>query len=72
MRTMKYCIEIGDLENPCEYILQSKWFDTEEQALEWTKGILFWDNRYTISLMRSEWDSENDTYKDIEFVRYLK
>lgn len=71
METYKYFIEISNLDNPCEYILQSRFFDTEEQAIEWVRSITFWDKRYTISLMRAEWDTENDVYNDIYFVRYL-
>lgn len=69
---MKYYIEVCDTENPCEYILQSEFFDTEGQALEWAKKITYLSTQHSISLMCAEWDSENDVYGDIEFVRYLR
>lgn len=69
---MKYYIEVCDWESPCEYILQSKFFDTEKQAVKWAKAIAFLSDRYSVSLMATEWDNENDTYGEIEFVRYLK
>lgn len=68
---MKYYIEISDLDDACGYILQSRFFDTEEQAIKWARSITFLDKRYTVSLMQAEWDNENDTYNDIFFVRYL-
>ena len=67
----KYYIEISDFDNHCEYIMQSRWYDTEEQALEFAKNLSFLDKRYSISLMWAEWDTENDTYYDIEFGRYI-
>lgn len=69
---MKYYIEIGDLESPCEYIMQSKFFDTEEEAVEWATAVTWLDNQYSISLMQADYDSENDIFNDIGFVRYLK
>lgn len=68
----KYYIEICDMESPCEYIMQSKWFDTEQEAIKWAKDISFLDMQYSISLMSSEWDVSDDTYTDIDFERYLK
>lgn len=67
----KYYIEIADMDNPCEYMFQSEWFDTEKQALNWAKKIDFLSKQYSISLMTSEWNTILDTYIDIEFVRYL-
>lgn len=67
----KYYIEIGDMDNPCEYIMQSKWFNTEKQAIKFAKNIDFLNNQYSISLMWSYWDTATDTYVDIEFGRYL-
>ena len=67
----KYYIEIVDLDNPCEYAMQSKWFDNEDQAIKWAKDITFLSKQYSISLMTSNWNIEEDRYEDIEFVRYL-
>lgn len=68
---MKYYIEISDLDDACGYILQSRFFDTEEQAIKWARSITFLDKHYNVSLMQAEWDNENYTYNDIYFVRYL-
>ena len=66
----KYYIEISENEG---YILQSQWFDTEEQAIEWSKAITYLDTLYYgMWLMSSEWDEENDTYTDIDCVREIE
>ena len=66
----KYYIEISEFES-VEYMFQSKWFDTEQQAIEWAKSIYFLDTRYDIWLMTSIWNIEEDTYTDIESVRRI-
>lgn len=48
----KFYIEISDWESPCEYMFQSEWFDTEEQALEWAKNIAFLNKQYLIKIFR--------------------
>lgn len=69
---MKYYIEIEDLEAPYECIMQSKFFDTEEQAVEWSEAITWLDEDLSISLMEADWDDKNEWYNDIGFVRYLR
>ena len=65
----KYYIEVVWHNNSENYILQSKWFDTEEQALEWAKGIDYVVEYIDVYLMSSEWDVEHNTYIDIEQER---
>lgn len=69
---MKYYIEVCDLESPCEYIMQSRFFDTEKQALKWARSISYLSSRYSASLMTAGWDDENETHGDIGFVRYVR
>lgn len=69
----KYYIEICELGVLSDYILQSRFFDTEEQAIKWAKDITFLDySYYDISLMSAEWDTEDDTYVDIQYVRNIQ
>ena len=69
----KYYIEICELGERCGYILQSRFFDTEEQAIKWAKNITFLDySYYDINLMCAEWDTEDDTYEDIQYVRNIQ
>lgn len=67
----KYYIEISEYENSSEYILQSDWFDTEQEAMNWAKQLMFLSKDYEICLMSSEWDDESDTYTDIDCVRRI-
>lgn len=66
----KFYIEIVDLISD-DYVLQSKWYDTEEKAIEWARGIDYVDKMYTINLLSANWDEENETYGDIYFERCL-
>ena len=52
------------------YDMQSEWFDTEEQAIEWFKGFSYISNMH-VYLMSSEWDEEDDTFTDIKFEKEL-
>lgn len=69
----KWYIEITE-NNGVNPILQSDWFDTEEEALDWANKIVFFDlsSDYQIWLMYSEWDYNDETYTDIECVREIK
>lgn len=71
MNMRKYYIEVVWHNNKDNYILQSKWFDTEEQALEWAKGIDYVVEYIDVYLMSSEWNNETDTYIDIEQERKI-
>lgn len=55
----KYYIEIS---NDCTsgYIIQSRWFDTEAEAIEWAKSLSFVEIGYSVWLMSSEWNVECD------------
>lgn len=67
----KYFIEVGDSEYPYEYILQSVFFNTEKEAVEWAKNISWLDEDYSIALMECVYD-EDGVYGDIGLVRYLR
>ena len=71
MNMRKYYIEVVWHNNKDSYILQSKWFDTEEQALKWAKGIDYIVEYIDVYLMSSEWNNETDTYIDIEQERKI-
>ena len=60
----KYYIEISDLDSTEPYAIQSQWYDTKKDALNFWEQIDFCN--YQACLMSSEWDVENDTYTDIE------
>ena len=62
----RYYIEIWENDGLEPFILQSKWFDTEEQALAWLDTIDYIDNKYSISLMSGMYDKETDCYEDID------
>ena len=64
----KYYIEIVNLGGIEPYEVQSRWFDTEEQALEWANTIDY--SRLAICLMSAVFNENLDQY-DIEFERYL-
>ena len=68
MKNKKYYIEIWSMnrefENP--YIIQSRWFDTPEEAIQWAESIDYLDNEFCKSLMSAEWNEEENQYKDIE------
>lgn len=67
----KYYIEFKHIRSTdLLYDMQSKWFDTEEQAIEWVKGFSYISNMY-VYLMSSEWDEEDDTFTDIRFEKEL-
>lgn len=68
----KYYIEFlfyGQTENNC-YDLQSKWFDTEKEAIEWTKTFDYVSDNVEMYLMSAVW--ENEEYGDIEQERKVR
>lgn len=67
---MKYYIEIVDKMDG-DYIFQSVWFDTEQEAEAWVKTIAFLSRNFECWLMCSEWDYENDTFNDINVVKEI-
>lgn len=60
----KYYIELAT--NSGDVILQSKWYDTKEEAIAWAENVEYigWISAI-LCLMSSEWDTEEDTYIDI-------
>lgn len=67
----KYYIELYCL-NSSNYIMQSKWYDTEEEALKCASVVDYLNPGFVLALMASKWDEENDTYTDIIMVREIK
>lgn len=63
----KYYIEIVDPTKQRPYEIQSRWFDTEEEALEWANTIDYCD--LTVCLMSAIFD-DSDEY-EVKFERYL-
>ena len=63
----RYYIEFyNPMEDSSKYLLQTKWFDTEAEALEWYKeNIDFKRDDIEAQLMSAETDILDDTYKDI-------
>lgn len=66
----KFYIEIVDLISD-DYVLQSKWHNTENQAIEWAKGIDYMDRMHTINLLSADWNEEEEIYGDIYLERCL-
>lgn len=67
---MKYYIEIVDRASG-DYIFQSIWFDTEQEAEAWVKTVAFFRSDFECWLMRGEWDEINNNYIDINIARRL-
>lgn len=74
----KYYIEIyphdKDIKNrnSDDYLIQSRWYNTEEKALQWANDIDYKDEAYDVCLMSARWDEKQDVYHDIELERFLK
>ena len=54
-------------------MLQSKWYETEQEALKWAEDIHYirWVST-VLRLMSSIWDVEEDTYTDIVQEKVIK
>ena len=65
----KFYIEIVYCHNSDNYVMQSKWFDTEEQALKWYSDIEYVHENYNTYLMSSIFDENG--YTDIYQERRL-
>lgn len=61
----RYYIEICDKLNNKDYIIQSKWYDTREDAINFCKTIDYIDNDFDIYLMSGVWNIDEDYYEDI-------
>ena len=57
----KYYIEFVIAKTGNTMDMQSKWFDTEEQAIEWlSKSFDYISMQIEAFLMKAEWDEEED------------
>lgn len=67
----KYYVEIwdnGELDRP--YILQSKWYDTEEEAMEFIRSFQYLDNTLKVDIMTAEF-GEEEIYGDIRIHKQV-
>jgi len=53
-----------------EYIMQSEWFDTKAQALEFANKITYLEDIYLMRIMYAEWNEE--TFEDIFLDEYIR
>lgn len=67
----KYYIELAT--NSGDVILQSKWYNTKEEAIAWAENVEYigWSS-VILCLMSSEWDIEEDIYIDIIQEKVIK
>lgn len=68
----QYYVEFVDRESG-DYVLQSKWFDTKEEAEKWANESFDYirDTAIDMDLMKAEWDDEEGIHQDIHFVKSL-
>lgn len=69
----KYYIEISSKEIECDppYLMQSKWFDTKKEAIDWYRNNFdYTSGLIDVKLMCAEFD-ENDEYDDIGCIKIL-
>lgn len=66
----KYYIEVVWHGSMDSYVIQSHWFDTDKQAIEWVNGISWVNDNYDVYLMYAEFN-EDSTYNDILVERRL-
>lgn len=59
----KYYIEIVWAYGEENYMMQSEWFDTKDEALAWARKINYVNENYDACLMSAEW--KDDTYGEI-------
>lgn len=65
----RYYIEMTDRDYNKPYVIQSRWFDTKEQALEWLNTTIDYCD-LIICLMSADFDNESEEY-EIKFEKYL-
>ena len=71
-KKVKYFVEITHCEDASDFAIQSKWFDTYEQALDWfDNDIDFLGENYNAYMMYAEWDETSDSYGDIEKLEQI-
>ena len=52
-------------------VLQSVWFDSEKQAMDWLDSVDYCNEVIDTYLMSADWDIEEDTYGDIVIERKM-
>ena len=52
-------------------VLQSVWFDSEKQAMDWLDSVDYCNEVIDTYLMSADWDIEEDTYGEIMQERRL-
>ena len=66
----KYYINIQDYND--EQVAESKWFDSEAEAINWWKELGYLrSGDYIASLLRINHPTNNENDYDVEFVKYL-
>lgn len=70
--TTQYYVEIVDKESG-DYILQSRWFDNQEDAEQWAFDSFDYirNSAVDLDLMKAEWNDKEGIYEDIYFVKAL-
>lgn len=68
--TTKYYVEFEHKSDDESYCLQSKWFDTKEQAINWYKESFDFvrTDDIIVSVMKADFDEYEFQYGDILFV----
>lgn len=64
----KYYIELAT--DSGDIILQSKWYETEQEALKWAEDIHY--VRLVLCLMSSVWNVKEDMYTEIIQEKVIK
>lgn len=68
---IEYYIEVCDYEG--EKVLESRWFDSAEEAEDWWKNLgYFRSGDYFARLLKTSYSNGNPDDYDVEFVKYLQ
>lgn len=68
---IEYYIEVCDYED--EKVLESRWFDSVEEAEDWWKNLgYFRSGDYFARLLKTSYSNGNPDDYDVEFVKYLQ
>lgn len=70
--TTKFYIEFVDNEQNCNFVMQSKWFVTESDAIHWlTTNFDYIDfDKLSVFVMSADFD-ENNNFGDIELTKEI-
>lgn len=66
----KYYVEVWNRENENGYVMQSKWYDTEEEAIGFAHQIEYLEFGYFRDIMSAEFDGE-EMIGDIEVETHI-